>query len=283
MRLEDYIHSDATRDEVAVVHLRHPETKREIDLVGAVHIGSQGYYADAQKVLAGCDAVLYEWITNRKEKLSLRNHLIFSNYIKDGDLYRGIVQAINEKRIRYVSSFLDAIAPFLDVDYLEASAAQLSQEIPELVYQGDAIDYNHLPLNWHHADLTNRELSSLIKIFSKDNLSFLGLKLFSGLLSQFPKFRDKAAKKLVSADLSPTDLGNRFMSRINHFREAKVYEQVARLEKDPRIKRIGIFYGVGHLPALESGLQECSYLRTSLDFLEIFRPDNSSFQSENHS
>ncbi len=65
MGLEDYVRADEAKEEVAVVHLVNPSTGKRIDLVGAVHIGSQEYYdsvtdfPEALRPLIAIEAVIY--------------------------------------------------------------------------------------------------------------------------------------------------------------------------------------------------------------------------------
>lgn len=53
--------------EVALIHLRHPETGRRVDLVGAVHMGDAAYYREVQRLLEAADVVLYELVKPKDE------------------------------------------------------------------------------------------------------------------------------------------------------------------------------------------------------------------------
>ncbi len=115
----------------------------------------------------------------------------------------------------------------------------------------ELLNYDNLPSNWHHADLTHDEIKAQVRIFSSANLSFGLLKFASNLAMKYQCVMDKFVEEAVTKGLMSirTDTDN--IPRINRAREARVYEGVDRLEKREDTERIGVFYGVAHLPYLE--------------------------------
>ncbi len=272
MRLEDYVRADEAKEEVAVVHLVNPSTGKRIDLVGAVHIGSQDYYDSVREFLDGCDAVLYERVIPDSESHSLRDRFIFSNGIRLSAFYRKIAESVNRYHTRRVTDAVEKVsreAPDT-VDFLNECRDQLIRELG-LVFQGDAIDYDNLPSNWYRADLTHKEIKAQVGIFSGANLAFGLLRFASNLAMKYQWVMDKLVERIVTKGLISTRTDTYFIPRINRAREARVYEQVDGLEQSEDINRIGVFYGTAHLPYLERELAQRWYVRDGIDYLESLR------------
>jgi hypothetical protein len=140
-----------------------------------------------------------------------------------------------------------------------------------LVSQRDAIDYDNLPANWYHADLTHDEIKAQIGILSSENFAFGFLRFASNLAMNHQWAMDKLVERAVTKGLISTRVNTNFIPRINRARETRVYEQVERLEQSEDINRIGVFYGAAHLPYLERELAQRGYVREGIDYLESIR------------
>ncbi|GEM_PF-3225132 len=280
MGLEEYVRADEAKEEVAVVHLINQSTGKRIDLVGAIHIGSQKYYNSVKKLLENCNAILYESVSPSSNTSSLRKRFIFSNNIHLSEFYRKIAESVTKHHTREISDAVKkASREDPDRTYFFIKYGNKLIEELELVFQGDAIDYNNLPQNWYHADLTHDEINKKIKIFSKDNLAFGILKLISNVVIKYQWVMDKLVESIVTNGFISKRKNKNFILHINRAREAKVYEQVERLEQSKDINYIGIFYGAGHLPHLEKGLMQREYIREGIEYLEIHRKQSKDWEN----
>ena len=272
MGLEDYVREDEVKEEVAVVHLVNPSTIKRIDLVGAVHIGSQEYYDSVRELLNGCDAVLYERIIPGSGNHSLRDKFIFSNGIRLSEFYRNIAESVTRHYTEQITGAVEKVSKKAPdrIDLLNKYRDQLIGEL-RLVFQRDAIDYDNLPPNWYHADLTHDEMKAQVGIFSGANLVFGLLRFASNLGMKYQWVMDKLVEEIVTEGLISTGMDTNPIPQIDKVREAKVYEQVDALEQNTEINRIGVFYGVNHLPYLESELSKRGYMRYRIEYLELLR------------
>ena len=147
-----------------------------------------------------------------------------------------------------------------------------------LVYQGDFIDYGDLPSNWHNADMSLGELNSHIGIFSLTNLQFGLLRLISDLVLDHPHLMELVAQRIASKGLISNRAGVNLIAKLNSLRERKVYERLGEFEQRGDIAKIGIFYGVGHLPYLERELTKRGYVRQDISYLEAIRKQPKLFE-----
>ena len=272
MALNEYIKSDGYAEEVAYVHLVNPDNGKNIDLVGAIHIGLPSYYTKVQEILDECDVVFYEGVAPPKRGRKIRDDFLFLDKVPLKQFYRKIAGAVSEyyrdSSVVIVESLPSEVCPALG-DFLTISGDELAKEMA-LVCQGDAIDYGKLPENWYRADLTYDEVLSNMAIISKENLLFGVLKLISELTLRYKGVRHLIAGQITGGCLTRTtniDISPSIMAP----REEKVYERVDEFENGDKIEKMGVFYGVGHLRSLEKGLEKKGYKRDGIEYLEAIR------------
>ena len=204
-----------------------------VDLVSAIHIGDAAYYAQLNEIFKDYDAVLYELVAPQGV-----------------DVNKQVA-----KRKGLLSKTQVALTKVLD-----------------LSFQLDEIDYSRP--NFVHADLTpsefrqsmiDREESLYVyfwRIFfasvdeyAKDPLGLHDWQMLSGMLTSG---EDGSLKTMMAYEMTNLDsvqdiLGEDSDSAIVGARNAKAI-QVLRDRMDAGDRRIGIFYGVAHMPDLEDRL-----------------------------
>lgn len=207
----------------------------EVDLVGAVHIGDPSYYAELNRRFRDYDAVLFELIAPK-----------------------------------------NALAP----DRLEKRSGILSttqigmMKLLDLSFQLDEISYD--AANFVHADLSPKEMResmeergeslyvyfwriffASLNDYARDPLGLKDMEMLSGVLSsgQGDSLKTMAAYEITNVKQASDMLGSDSGSAVIEARNQRAIDVLVR-EIDGGAQRIGIFYGVAHMPDMEERLLE---------------------------
>ena len=206
-----------------------------VDLVGAIHIGDPSYYAELNERFEDYDVLLYELVAPPE---AIRNNRLAKR--------RGLL-----------------------------STTQISMtKLLDLSFQLDEIDYD--APNFVHADLSPQELResmadrgeslyvyfwriffASINEYAKDPL---GLRDWEMLSTMVTAEDDNAFKTMIAYEMTNIDqvrnvLGEDSDSAVIGARNQRAIDVLKR-EIDAGATRIGIFYGVAHMPDLETRLIE---------------------------
>jgi hypothetical protein len=207
----------------------------QVDLIGAIHIGDPAYYAELNERFRDYDVLLYELIAPQGGAGS--NRL--------------------EKRKGILSSTQIGMTKMLD-----------------LSFQLDEINYD--AANFVHADLTPDELRAsmeergeslyvyfwriffaTLNEYAKDPLGLRDMQLLSGMLAsgEDDSFKIMIAYEMTNLDSVEDMLGDDSSNAVIGARNQRAID-VLRREIAAGGKRIGIFYGVAHMPDMEERLLE---------------------------
>ena len=203
-----------------------------VDLVSAIHIGEAEYYAALNDKFEDYDTLLYELVAPQ-----------------------GTIVTPETERKGFISNAQMTMTRLLD-----------------LSFQLDEIDYT--AANFVHADLSGDELSqsmadrneSLYTMFwrvffasmreyGKDPLGLRDWQLMAAIIKDDDDgaLKTMLAHELVDIERIQDVLGEDSDSAVIGARNERAIE-VLHSELDAGAKRIGIFYGVGHMPDLEERL-----------------------------
>jgi len=206
-----------------------------VDLIGAIHIGDPGYYAELNERFRSYDVLLYELVAPPDAAPS--NQL--------------------DKRKGILSTTQVGMTKLLD-----------------LSFQLDEINYDQA--NFVHADLSPKELResmqekgeslyvyfwriffASINEYAKDPLGLRDIELMSAMISSD---QDDSLKTLIAYEMTNMDqvqdiLGEDSESTIIGARNQRAID-VLLSEIEGGAKRIGIFYGVAHMPDMEERLYD---------------------------
>jgi len=206
-----------------------------VDLISAIHIGDRSYYTELNERFSHYDVLLYELVAPQDAVVS--NRL--------------------EKRKGFLSTAQLGMTKMLD-----------------LSFQLDEIDYDQA--NFVHADLSPAELrqsmeergESLYVYFwrivfasldeyARDPLGLKDWELISAMLSsdQGDSLKTLIAYEMTNIEQVQDILGEDSSSAVIGARNQRAIDVLQR-EIDSGSRRIGIFYGVAHMPDLEERLQE---------------------------
>jgi len=227
-----------------------------VDLVSAIHIGDPSYYAELNERFREYDVLLYELVAPQDAAAS-------------GGL---------EKRKGILSATQVGMTKLLD-----------------LSFQLDEINYDQT--NFVHADLSPEELRqsmadrgeslyvyfwriffATLDEYAKDPLGLRDLEMLSTMVTSG---QDDSLKTMIAYEMTNIEkvqdiLGEDSGSAVIGARNQRAID-VLKGEIESGAKRIGIFYGVAHMPDLEERLLDQLGLRyTSTDWVDAWRLGNRS-------
>jgi hypothetical protein len=206
-----------------------------VDLISAIHIGDPSYYAELNERFRDYDALLYELVAPKDAVVSDRL----------------------AKRKGFISNAQIGMTKLLD-----------------LSFQLDEINYDQA--NFVHADLSPSELRQSMdergeslyvyfwRIFfasldeyARDPLGLREWELMSAMLTSDPEasLKTMIAYEMTNMDQVQDILGQDSGSAVIGARNQRAIDVLQR-EVESGAKRIGIFYGVAHMPDLEERLLE---------------------------
>ena len=207
----------------------------QVDLVGAIHIGDPAYYAGLNERFRDYDVLLYELVAPMG----------------------GVSSNRLEKRKGILSSTQIGMTKMLD-----------------LSFQLDEINYD--AANFVHADLTPDELRAsmeergeslyvyfwriffaTLNEYAKDPLGLRDMQMLSGMLAadQDNSFKVMIAYEMTNLDSVQDILGDDSSNAVIGARNQRAVDVLKR-EIEAGASRIGIFYGVAHMPDLEERLRD---------------------------
>lgn len=206
-------------------------TVLEVDLVGVVHIGEKDYYKEFNEQFKAYDSLLYELVAPKGTKIDKRDD---SGLNPVAALQKGMMSMLG------------------------------------LQFQLDHIDYN--ATNFVHADMSPEEFAesmsknneSVMKILFRtigmsaamsnqgNDTEMLRALMASGKERIF-RLRRAAAKQLIQMDVGMSIWEGDNGSTIITHRNAKAME-VLKEQIDAGKRKVGIFYGAGHLKDMEQRL-----------------------------
>lgn len=222
-----------------------------VDLVSAIHIGDPSYYAELNRRFEDYDALLYELVA--PENAVATNRLA--------------------KRKGFISGTQIGMTKLLDLSF------QLEQ-------------INYDKANFVHADLTPQQLRDSMdergeslyvyfwRIFfasldqyAKDPLGLKDWEMLSAVLSaeQDDAFKTMIAYEMTNIEQIQDVLGEDSGSAVIGARNQRAVDVLKR-EIDGGAKRIGIFYGVAHMPDLEERLvDQLGLIYSGTDWIDAWQ------------
>ena len=237
--------------QVAIAHYEplDPERAYAVDLVSAIHIGDPSYYDELDDRFVDYDALLYELVAPR-----------------------GMVVTPDSEKTGFVTG-----------------AQQLLTRALDLSFQLDEIDYTQP--NFVHADLSGPELRArmaerdeslytylwrifyaAIREYAKDPL---GMRDWQMLASSVTTDGEISLKAMLAYEIANNQsleqvFGDDADSAIIGARNERAIE-VLREELDAGSTRIGIFYGVGHMPDFDEKLRAIGLERTGTTWIDAWQ------------
>ena len=224
-----------------------------VDLVSAIHIGDKAYYADLNDRFENYDALLYELIAPKGTVID-----------RDDSAPRGVV----------------------------SSTQVTMKNMLSLSFQLDEIDYS--AKNFVHADLSPKEMSqsmdergeslyvyfwrlfyASMNQYARDPLGLTQMQSMGAILTSNS---DNAFKVMMAYEMADMDklkdmLGKDADSAVIGARNQRAVD-VLKEKLDAGAKRIGIFYGVAHMPDMEARLiEQLDLLYSDTTWVDAWRLD----------
>jgi len=214
---------------------RSGDSRIQIDLVGAIHIGDKEYYADLNTRFKGYDAMLYELIAPKGTVIGDRdpeNRSVISS------------AQIAMKNMLALSFQLD------EVDYGAGNFVHADLSPTEL---SDSMDERGESLYVYFWRLFYASFDQ----YAKDPLGLQNMSMFSAMLSADSDNAFKTILAYEMTDLEKTTeiLGDASESAVIGARNQRAID-VLKTQLESGDQRIAIFYGVAHMPDMEERLLE---------------------------
>jgi hypothetical protein len=221
-----------------------------VDLVSAIHIGDEAYYADLNERFVDYDAVLYELVAPPGTVVTA-----------DDPGQRGLLSMTQSGLTNLLG----------------------------LTFQLEQIDYG--AANFVHADLSRAELSqrmdergesmyvyfwrlfyASVREYAKDPLGVGDWKMLATMLGsgQDPALKTLFAYEITNLESMQDILGEDSDSALIGARNERAIE-VLRKTLDNGSTRVGIFYGVAHMPDLEDRLRAMGLVRTGTVWIDAWQ------------
>jgi hypothetical protein len=212
---------------------RNGDSRIQIDLVGAIHIGDKEYYQDLNRRFESYDAMLYELIAPKDTVISDRdpeNQSVISS------------TQVAMKNMLELSFQLDEVnygaRNFVHADL---SPTELSDSMDE---RGESL-YVYF---W-------RIFYASFDEYAKDPLGLQNMNMFSAMLSADSDnaFKTMLAYEMTDLEKTSEILGDDSQSAVIGARNQRAID-VLKTQLESGDKRIAIFYGVAHMPDMEERL-----------------------------
>lgn len=234
---------------------RNGDPRIRVDLVGAIHIADEAYYAALNERFETYDALLYELVAPKDTVIE-----------RDTHDPKGVISntQVTMKNMLALSFQLDEIDYTADnFIHADLSPSELSQSMDE---RGESL-YVYF---W-------RLFYASINQYAKDPLGLGDIQKLSAMLSSES---DNAFKVMMAYEMTDLDtlrdiLGDDADSAVIGARNQRAID-VLQETLEAGDKRIGIFYGVAHMPDMENRLFEqldLVYLDTT--WVDAWRLDSS--------
>jgi hypothetical protein len=214
---------------------RNGDSRIQIDLVGAIHIGDKEYYQDLNERFESYDAMLYELIAPKDTVVGDRNP----------ENQSAISSAqVAMKNLLALSFQLDEVDYGADnFIHADLSPTELSDSMDE---RGESLYIYFWRLFYASFDE-----------YAKDPLGLQNLSLFSAMLSADSdnSFKTMLAYEMTDLEKTSEILGDDSQSAVIGARNQRAID-VLKTRLEAGDKRIAIFYGVAHMPDMEERLLE---------------------------
>lgn len=210
-----------------------------IDLISAVHVGEKSYYAELNQLFEHYDALLYELIAPA------------GTIITTDDRPTGMISGLQ----RGMTAMLDLAFQLEEIDYTKPNFvhADLSpKEMSESMAERNESLYVYF---W-------RIIFASLREYSRDPLGMRNMNALAGSMSssrQSHPLKIMMANEFADLDRLQDMLGKDADSAVIGARNERAIEVLER-QLETGARRVGIFYGVGHMRDLENRLLDIGYV-----------------------
>ena len=236
---------------------------RQVDLVGAIHIAEPSYYRDLNTRFATYDKVLYEMVDGE----ALPRMLILKRKVEGNTATEEEKAEYTKLRAEMKERKEDSILGFVLNFLYDSISTQMNLQM-----QSEGVDYGKE--NFVFADVNQEELAKAMKdrgeswlgLIVKSMISNMGeLDLFSLMNpdpSQYKRMMMEALAKSSQADSVMEQ------SSIVVARNAKCFQVLEEVLKQPEVKNVAIFYGAMHLRDMDERLKKMGYTLQKVEWLD---------------
>jgi len=228
--------------------IQYKKKKVTVDLIGAVHIGDAKYYDKLNDLFKDYDVLLYELVAPGDEEI--------------GEIQKAQMNQIRTSQLA-MKKALGLESQMIGVDYSPKNFVHADMNMDEFLREQKRQGESFLKLYMQTATAERKRQLSGQAVGAPDVGDFADL--------VFSPNRSMSLRLLLSRQLA--DLGGQFEQMDNSViiagRNIKAFEVLDRELKEGH-KRIGIFYGAGHMPDMEERLLEKGFKRKKVEWLSCW-------------
>lgn len=237
--------------QLAVVTYAPADRRRDVtvDLVSAVHVGEQSYYAELNELFRSYDALLYELIAPP------------GTVITPDERPTGMVSGLQ----RGMTAMLDLSFQLEEIDYTPANFVHADLSPEEMSASMAERDESLYVYFWRLVYASLRE-------YGRDPLGMRNLNALAGSRSSARgshPLKIMMANEFADVDRLADMLGKDADSAVIGARNARAIEVMER-EIERGASRLGIFYGVGHMRDLENRLLGAGWMPIGVRWLDAW-------------
>ena len=220
-----------------------------VDLIGAIHVGDASYYAGLNDRFRGYDAVLFELVAPAGV-----------DFAGEPDKRRGIL-----------SNAQGGLTHLLDLSF---QLEEIDYGMPNLVHADLSPDELRQSMAERNESLYTyfwRLFFASVNEYTRDPLGLRDWQLLSAMVrgGEDPSFKILMAYEMTNMDTVRDLLGEDSDSAIIGARNERAI-QVLHRELDAGSRRVGIFYGVAHMPDLEERLVGAGFELAGTDWVDAW-------------
>lgn len=248
---------DSAKVETSIVTYTH-RTGVEVDLIGAVHVGERHYYRNLEAYFKTCDVLLYEMVKPTE---------VAPNAARESQSGVSMIQRLmkNALKLEFQLDAIDYSAKnFVHADMTPAAFTKAQEQKGEslsgLMVQAMMAEQAH----YTPGEAVRQNLRFLAALTNKNRNH--ALKMFLG-----KQIGDMERTVLgINQDKEGENAGTVLLEGRN-----KVAIKVLRKSlKNPKNRKIGIFYGAAHMPDMEKRLLQMGFSRQSTHWLTAWDMTN---------
>jgi hypothetical protein len=270
----DYVRyvGDDKRGKLQTVIVTMKKGDVQVEMIGAVHVADPVYYQDLTKLFAGYEELLFELVDGQKMKRDLEGGPKPANGKKpNAPLKQGEFPPDDEDEpaakdpgpaFKIISSLMHGFGSYFHLQYQTEGIDYHTKNFVHADVSMDEFVRLQADKGESFVDLMRKAIEAQLEVGSDRNAEPKGSQLLLALLGDSSGLKVSMARQLAAADdltavMEKEDGGTVIITERNKKALAVLDREVAAGRKN-----LGIFYGAGHLPEMETQLEKKGYHRT---------------------
>ncbi len=272
MSIEDYVRISEEKEEASIIYFQKTGSEKRVVLAGAVHLASKKFYETLIRELNKYDIIMSEGIINDLipggDELS---KTILNLVITIDKFHTKLIEGVNKKYKEIIS---DVVSDLIKKKFSGVREENRIKAAEKKLYERLRLESQQRLINASTinklvvSDLTTSELYQKI---NKNSLTNEFIRAYNneikGLLEE--EILEEEIKRVINNGIIEKEKNlSMVWNNINYWREQRVLEDFDKTQ-EIGFNKVGMLYGIRHLPSLERGLRNRGFERTRIDFIEV--------------